>query len=75
MSYPKTSKGIFVVIYMQVGWLVTRSAVDPLSDKKLNFEKAAFKTDFCPLGCYRPIGNINFYAKFPQKSLFFKVKR
>jgi len=32
-------------------------------------------TDFCPLGCYQPIKNIDFFEKFSQKSLFVKVKR
>jgi len=32
-------------------------------------------TDFCPLGCYRPIKNVNRYAKFSQKNTYFKVKR
>jgi len=26
-------------------------------------------TDFCPLGCHRPIKNINLHAKFSQKPL------
>jgi len=31
-------------------------------------------TDFRPLGCYRPIKNINHYAKFSQKSLILSTK-
>jgi len=33
-------------------------------------KKESVLTDFCPLGCYRPIKNINFNAKFSQKFLF-----
>jgi len=32
-------------------------------------------TDFCPLGCYRPIKNINFMQNSPKNPFFFKVKR
>jgi len=31
-------------------------------------------TDFCPLGCYRPIKNFNLYAKFYHESLIFSKK-
>jgi len=31
-------------------------------------------TDFCPLGCNRPIKNINFYAKFPKNPFFISKK-
>jgi len=30
--------------------------------------------DFCPLGCYRSIKNINLHAKFSQKSLILRKK-
>jgi len=31
-------------------------------------------TDFCPVGCYRPIKYINLHAKFSQKSLILSKK-
>jgi len=41
-------------------------------NKETNLYKAL--TDFCPLGCYQPIKNINLYAKFSQKSLILSKK-
>jgi len=39
------------------------------SDRRPAVETKTILTDFCPLGCYRPIKNINLHAKFSQKSL------
>jgi len=36
--------------------------------------KSDLGSDFCPLGCYRPIKNINLYAKFSIKSLILRKK-
>jgi len=42
--------------------------------KKTNNFAYANLPDFCPLGCYKPIKNINLYAKFSHKSLILSKK-